>query len=112
MVAALDDVSTDPHGSPIPTKDGQIAQVDSTPLSQVSAGQAVRIVEVNDYDSDLLRYLGELGLYPGTDIEIMSREPFGDSLTIKHGRRNFTLGEEATPHIYVSPTSKKKEKKK
>ena len=108
MAAALDDVSTDPHGSPIPTKDGQIARVDSMPLSEIDAGQTVRILEVNDDDSDLLRYLGDLKLYPGTDIEIVNREPFGDSLTIRHDGRELSLGEEATPHVFVSTTTRKK----
>jgi DtxR family Mn-dependent transcriptional regulator len=57
--------TTDPHGAPIPTRNGTIAQLASMRMADLQPGQSAVIVEVSDHDSALLRYLGGLGMYPG-----------------------------------------------
>ncbi len=102
MAAALNDPLTDPHGSPIPTKDGRMARVPSTPLAEVPVGATVRVVEVHDHDPALLRYLGELGLFPGTVFRVLGRERFGRSLRICRDRQNLEVGEDALSHVHVA----------
>lgn len=105
MAAALADTSVDPHGSPIPTKDGQIKKVEAVPLDEMPVNAVVRIVEVHDHDAPLLRYLGELGLYPGAVFTITGREPFSRALQIQFGDRRVLLGEDALAHIWVTTTA-------
>jgi len=102
IAAALGDASRDPHGSPIPTKDGRIEKLDMLPLSDIPENTAVRVVEVYDHDPPLLRYLGELGLYPGAEFTVIGREEFGSSLRILLDGKEFRLGGDAIPHISVS----------
>lgn len=102
MAAALQDPTVDPHGAPIPTKDGQVNVRSSFPLSQAKAGQTVEVVEVNDRDPGLLRYLGELDLYPGNTFTVVGHERYGKSIRITRAGREFNLGEEAVPHISVT----------
>jgi DtxR family Mn-dependent transcriptional regulator len=102
MAAALSDPRTDPHGSPIPSKDGHVEHVATTPLTTALPGATVRIVEVDDRDAALLRYLGDLGLYPGTEFTLLGQEPYGRSLQVRCGEREFNIGEEALPHIRVA----------
>lgn len=79
----LDDVSTDPHGHPVPTEDGQIHEINSVILSNHSVGDRLRIVEVMDDDSEALRYLGNLGLFPGCSVEILEKTPFEGPIRVK-----------------------------
>lgn len=105
MAAALKDPRVDPHGSPIPSKDGHIDLVEGLmPLSEVPAGTAVRVVEVHDHDAHLLRYLGELGLYPGAAFTVLGPVRFGRSLHIRFRGQELHLGEEVLPHVWVAAT--------
>ncbi|MDA0323369.1 MAG: metal-dependent transcriptional regulator [Verrucomicrobia bacterium] len=101
LEAALGEATTDPHGSPIPTRDGSIPNRHSLPLTQIEAGVEVRVVEVYDHDPQLLRYLGDMGLYPGAEFKVLVREAFGNSLKILRKGKSYSLGEEAIPHISV-----------
>lgn len=101
IAASLTDTRRDPHGSPIPTKDLEIEKDSTVPLSDVDPGASVRVVEVYDHDPELLRYLGSLGLYPGTEFELLSKETYGKSLEIRCGGKRLTVGEEALPHVSV-----------
>ncbi|PJF48351.1 MAG: metal-dependent transcriptional regulator [Chloroflexi bacterium] len=73
--------TVDPHGDPIPTKDGEIAASSRDTLDTSAEGSRVRIERVRDEDPALLRQVADLGLLPQTVITIGSR-PDGASLTV------------------------------
>ncbi|HEU4364466.1 MAG TPA: metal-dependent transcriptional regulator [Candidatus Krumholzibacteria bacterium] len=102
IASALGHPATDPHGAPIPSRDGTIARIDARRLSDVGANERVVVLEVDDRDSALLRYLGERGLYPGTGVEILHVEPYGGSLTLRVGDGEFAIGREAAAEIRVT----------
>lgn len=83
MAAAIGEPSTDPHGAPIPTRWGEI---DEGPhlatISELVPGDRCRVVRVSDDDAPRLRYLGEVGLIPGAEVELLSRAPFGGPLVL------------------------------
>lgn len=83
IVEDLGDVRTDPHGHPVPTEDGQIHEIKSVILSNHSVGDRLRIVEVMDDDSDALRYLGSMGLFPGCSVEILEKTLFEGPIRTK-----------------------------
>lgn len=83
MAAALGQPRFDPHGSPIPAKSGHIDDRQVCPLAELEVGQSAIIAEVYDENARLLRYLGELGLYPNEAITLVAREPFGGPLKIR-----------------------------
>ena len=58
----------DPHGDPIPTREGEIIQAADEPLSEIAVGQTVIVQRVSDVDPELLHYLEELGLMPRARI--------------------------------------------
>ena len=70
-----------PHGHPIPGADGSVHTVTGVLLSETKAGCTVRVLRVSE-DDELLGYLGELGLKPGTDVEVVEVAPFGGPLTV------------------------------
>lgn len=100
--AMLGHPTIDPHGAPIPSRNGTIAQPASVRLADLRPGQAAVIAEVSDHDSALLRYVGGLGLYPGVDVRVIAVAPFDGPLTIRVGAAEHALGREVTSHIYVS----------
>jgi len=86
MAAALGHPSVDPHGDPIPTADGAIEELASTPLATLEVGDTAEIVRVHESDSERLRYLATLGLRPGVVVKVLDRQPFSGPVTIEtHG---------------------------
>ena len=86
MAAALGHPSVDPHGDPIPTADGAIEELASTPLATLEVGDTAEIVRVHESDPDRLRYLATLGLRPGAVVTVLDRQPFSGPVTIEtHG---------------------------
>ena len=99
--------TTDPHGAPIPSRDGNIEQRDTNLLSELTQGDNAIIVEVSDDDTDMLRYLGKLQLYPQTNIQIISISPFDQLITIRiipneDGNNDFVIGQKVASSILVS----------
>jgi len=78
IAASLKNPITDPHGSPIPFKDGTVKYHDEISLSQVEQGEEVTVRRVSDNDPKLLRYLGELGVRPQTSLILLERGRFDD----------------------------------
>ncbi len=75
--------TADPHGAQIPSRDGTIDDRPVYQLSELEVGNRAIITEVRDEDADLLRHLGELKLYPQTEIEVVSISPFDMLMTIR-----------------------------
>jgi DtxR family Mn-dependent transcriptional regulator len=102
--AFLGDPKRDPHGDPIPTKDGTVEEVGRTTLSEMDAGQTGRVARVRDDDPALLRYLGELGLVPHARVTVDKRGPFGGPLHVRVGGGRaaaHALGREVTDRVFV-----------
>lgn len=104
IAAALGDPSVDPHGAPIPSPDGSVVRIEGVPLPEIGAGETVTVREVSDRNPELLRHLGNLKLFPGTEINVVRVEPLGGPLVIRAGEREYILGREAASEIRVSRT--------
>ena len=98
---SLGDTSVDPHGAPIPTREGVIRRVKARRLSTVEPGETVKVIEVDDRDPELLKYLGSLQLYPGTTIRVTSVEPFDGPIMLYMQERAIMLGRRAAEEILV-----------
>lgn len=80
--------TVDPHGDPIPSKEGVVTMLPGRLLSQVQEGHSAIILRVNDQDPEKLCYLGKLGLYPGTIIQVVERAPFAGPVRLRVGERD------------------------
>ena len=76
MDAALGFPTHDPHGAPIPTAALDYEAPHGPRLADLGAGARGRVAEVDDDDADLLRYVGALGLFPGTLFELVEAPPY------------------------------------
>ncbi len=91
----------DPHGSPIPSKSGKVEKSSSSNLADLIAGQKAMISEVDDEDSELLRYAGDLGLFPGESVTVIAVAPYKGPLTLKLKEKEVIIGREAALKILV-----------
>ncbi len=82
----------DPHGDPIPTRDGEIDEGHTRALAELAPGERGVFARISDSNPEMLRYLSERGIVPGTELELHGREPFGGPLTVRSQGREHALG--------------------
>lgn len=73
---------TDPHGSPIPDKNGEIIEQHYKTLAQIEPNVKVTIVALKNSSFELLDYLNKKKIKLGDTIQIISIEPFDKSCSI------------------------------
>ncbi|MDX1618154.1 MAG: metal-dependent transcriptional regulator [Balneolaceae bacterium] len=98
----LDNPTHDPHGDPIPTKEGVMPEMDAVPLADAEAGQTYLVSRVRDQDPELLRYLEKIGLLPGVKLTVENKEPFNGPITIHIEDTEQALGYEMGTKIFVA----------
>jgi DtxR family transcriptional regulator, Mn-dependent transcriptional regulator len=109
MAAAIGEPSTDPHGAPIPARDGTLtAEPALETLAELAQGDSARIARVGDRDGEQLRYLATLGITIGTQVEVVSREPYDGPIALRIGARRRVIGPELARHILVAPVRGKR----
>lgn len=103
IASVLGDPKHDPHGDPIPSKDLDVPQSPTLCLRDLQDGDIAVILRVRDTDSELLRYLLDLGIVPKKRIEVMKRTPFDDNLHIRvqGNEETHVLGPHITDQIFV-----------
>jgi DtxR family transcriptional regulator, Mn-dependent transcriptional regulator len=83
LVVVLGDPKTCPHGHPIPPSDLSRPEKIGEPLAQFEIGIELIVSGVTEALPELLRYLGEIGLRPGTPVRILEKAPLGGPVTIQ-----------------------------
>ncbi len=104
---ALGHPTHDPHGDPIPARDGSLPQDTAVSLSSLTVGSEVIIQRVMNQDPDVLEYLASLNLMPEQQVKIIATAPFQGPLTLEQNGQRFALAYELAASIRVlRPTSK------
>lgn len=98
----LDHPTHDPHGDPIPSKDGVMPEIARTPLAEAEEGEKLLLGRVSDQDPELLRYLEKIGLIPGVELEILEKAPFKGPLTLRVEENEQVIGYEVALNLYVT----------
>lgn len=83
MAEAIGEPTVDPHGAPIPSREGAVDEADYRTLGDIEIGAAAEVMRVADEDPSMLRYLGELALRPGSSVRVLERAPFGGPITLE-----------------------------
>lgn len=92
----------DPHGDPIPDKDGKMPVQTSILLSEGKVGQSYRVSGVTENSDSFLKYLNKIGLGPGCMIAIVDVEEFDGSMKLLiDGRRELMLSRQAAGNLSV-----------
>ena len=101
MSKRLGNPKVDPHGDPIPTKDGKLTVHQYLPLAEASVGDPLIIKRVSDHDPDMVRYMHELGLLPNVHVQVVHKEPFEGPLKVQAGNRELVVGYKLCTFIFV-----------
>jgi DtxR family Mn-dependent transcriptional regulator len=95
--------AVDPHGEPIPSRDGTINRRQEICLTRLEPGSAAVVSRVSDQDPDILRYLEQIGLRLSTPIEVTDVGPFDGPIHVRLGEAGSTraLSRKVTDRIFV-----------
>ncbi|HKI88011.1 MAG TPA: metal-dependent transcriptional regulator [Draconibacterium sp.] len=74
----------DPHGSPIPDKNGKISQEYKLRLSDCKPGVKVKLAALSHDSLSFLKFLDNNELKLGTELHIISVEPFDNSMVVSY----------------------------
>ena len=95
----------DPHGSPIPDKDGIVVDHNYKKLSECQTGDKLKIVALDHSSKEFLEFLDSREISLNLDLEIQSIEPFDDTMLLKYnGHPSETLSQKVCERLLVKHT--------
>jgi DtxR family Mn-dependent transcriptional regulator len=78
LAELLDNPGVDPHGDPIPDADLELPEDERrSRLSDADVGDRVVVRRIRNQDEEELRYLADVGIEPGVELEVIEIAPFG-----------------------------------
>jgi DtxR family transcriptional regulator, Mn-dependent transcriptional regulator len=106
LIERIDEIlghpEVDPHGDPIPTREGEIVARHLDTLLTCPLKTPVTITRVTDQDPAFLQFIERHDLKPGQSIEVEARDEVSDSVQLK-GKDNqrITIGMRAASKLLV-----------
>lgn len=95
--------AVDPHGDPIPTPEGTIAQLDHVDLLTAPLDAPLVVTRVIDQEPEFLRFAERRHLMPGQRVVVEHRDPAADSVRLRDTTgRLTTIGTKAASKVLVS----------
>lgn len=92
----------DPHGDPIPDKNGKYTKIKSKSILDMKAGSQGVLISVKDSSKAFLKYLNKNELALGDTIKVLDFEPFDESFTIKTNLKTITISKDVAENLYLS----------
>jgi DtxR family Mn-dependent transcriptional regulator len=108
MDAALNFPQTDPHGDPIPRRDGSIEPRETRALSDCDAGISFSLVRVIDQSPEFLRFLSSAGITLGSKGMVKANRPDAGVIAIQLPAGETMLGLEAARKLLVATQCRQK----
>lgn len=97
----LNHPTEDPHGDPIPTKDGKMPKIKLESLHSVPESTPYIVRRVKNQNPELLRYLEKQGIIPGVKVEVLQKEPFNGPVKLKVENKTITIANNIAEDIFV-----------
>jgi len=91
---------TCPHGHPVPTPEGEVAREAGVPLSEMKPGTKGVVLNVPE-ETEILQYLGRLGLVPQVEVQVEAVAPFEGPLTVRVGGAQHVMGRQVASQVRV-----------
>lgn len=98
----LDNPTHDPHGDPIPDKNGNYTKIKSKSILDISAGSKGVLISVKDSSKAFLKYLNKNELALGDMIKVVEFEPFDESFTIETKSKTMSISKNVAENLYLS----------
>ena len=98
----LDYPEFDPHGDPIPDKNGTLpGKRNSVALSRIGIGERVEVVRVHDFDHTFLAYLSGIGINLNTELLVKEILEFDNSMLIGINGNEINISNTIAENIFV-----------
>lgn len=92
----------DPHGDPIPSREGKMPKVKKhLPLSELKGGESGIVIRVNDFDEHFLNYLTALGIGLNEIIRVKEKRDFDNSLLVQIKGKPCNISQKLADNIFV-----------
>jgi len=91
----------DPHGDPIPDKDGNLNIIEKSLLSTLKKNEKGICVGVDDSSSEFLQFLDKKGITLGKQITVLEKEDFDDSLSIQVDGKKLSISKKIANNLYI-----------
>ena len=92
----------DPHGDPIPSKQGKVPKLrKNIPLSLLKEGEKGKVIRVNDFDEGFLVYIAEIGINLNELIEMKAVRSFDKSMLIEIGGQDCNISRKIAENVFV-----------
>lgn len=91
----------DPHGDPIPDKNGTFEHVEKTSLANAKEGLNYVCIGVNDSSADFLKYLNNNAIALGTVVQVIYKEPFDHSIKIKLDGKEIMVSQSVGKNLFL-----------
>ena len=92
----------DPHGDPIPDADGVFTFRKQILLGEMTENEEGVIVGVQDHTSDFLQYLDRMQLTLGTEIRLLERYAYDDSVKILlSNEKEIVISKKVSQHLFI-----------
>jgi len=98
----LDNPTHDPHGDPIPDKQGNYTTIKSNSILEFKIGNQGILISVKDSSDAFLKYLNKNDLALGDMIKVVEFEPFDESFTIETKSKTMTISKNVAENLYLS----------
>ena len=102
MEEMLDFPAFDPHGDPIPSKEGVVPkQKKNIPLGLLKEKGKGKVVRVNDFDEGFLNYLSKIGIELDKEIQVKEILEFDRSILIVVNGKETNISSTIAANIFV-----------
>ena len=91
----------DPHGDPIPDKEGNYYPLEKKLLATLGLGEKGICVGVKDSSSEFLQFLDKQKIALGNEIKVLGKEPFDDSIQIQIANRELSISNKIANNLYI-----------
>jgi DtxR family Mn-dependent transcriptional regulator len=101
LEAFLDHPKFDPHGDPIPTREGEINRRNQLPLTELSIGETGMVTGVRDSSKSFLQYLDQLNIELGHRIQVQDIVEFDQSRVVRTEGKAHSMSQQVCKNLFV-----------
>ncbi|PZU85858.1 MAG: iron (metal) dependent repressor, dtxr family protein [Chryseobacterium sp.] len=101
MDEILNHPKVDPHGEPIPDKDGNVIQPDLKKLSKCNENETVELASVTTSSEEFLNFLNKRNLSLGTKIKVLQKEDFDQSMKVFYNNQEENFSKTVCDRLLV-----------
>jgi len=91
----------DPHGDPIPDTNGNLHLIEKKLLSTLHINETGICIGVKDSSASFLQFLDKQQIALGQEVEVLEKEDFDDSMTIKINDKKMTVSNKIANNLYI-----------